>query len=245
MKKVKPRRPAVPEWETEMENPVSSGESKEIRFEDVFEAGESESFAWDNQEPEPLEEPEVESKPPPLEDEELRNANLLTLAKDEFVWAVGRAATLKLPSESRVWKDLPHAVHAFGGTTEFTPSEVCRLLQALAYAPADAPIDKKLLQRLFKVFGLRAKEFSDERLMRIMYAYGKLSAKRGLSLPRFMDFATSEVVERNATLRSWRKVRILESVGSLPEAGREFKTLWLGLKCAGHISQPTYWSIDF
>lgn len=215
-----------------------SFDSKEILFEDIFEAGDrSESFNSDHQDSqeefktEPVE--NVESKPPPLEDAELPDANFLTLAKDEFVWAVGRAATLKLSPESRVWKDLPHAVHAFGGPGDFTPSEVCRLLQALAYAPADAPIDKKLLQRLFKVFALRAKEFSDERLMRIMYAYGKLSSKRGLSLPRFMDFATSEVVERNATLRSWRKVRILESVGSLPEAGREFKTLSLGLsKCS-------------
>ena len=218
-----------------------SFDSKEILFEDIFEAGNgSESFTWDGQDSQDSHDSqedsktEPESKPPPLEDAELPNANFLTLAKDEFVWAVGRAATLKLSPESRVWKDLPHAVHAFGGPGEFTPSEVCRLLQALAYAPADAPIDKKLLQRLFKVFALRAKEFSDERLMRIMYAYGKLSSKRGLSLPRFMDFATSEVVERNATLRSWRKVRILESVGSLPEAGREFKTLLLGLsKCSG------------
>ena len=216
------------------ENPTSFDDSKEILFEDIFEAGNgSESFNSDQDSQEEFKTEPVESKPPPLEDAELPDANFLTLEKDEFVWAVGRAATLKLSPESRVWKDLPHAVHAFGGPGDFTPSEVCRLLQALAYAPADAPIDKKLLQRLFKVFALRAKEFSDERLMRIMYAYGKLSSKRGLSLPRFMDFATSEVVERNATLRSWRKVRILESVGSLPEAGREFKTLSLGLsKCS-------------
>ena len=213
---------------------MSFDDSKEILFEDIFEAGNgSESFNSDQDSQEEFKTEPVESKPPPLEDAELPNANFLTLAKDDFVWAVGRAATLKLSPESRVWKDLPHVVHAFGGPGDFTPSEVCRLLQALAYAPADAPIDKKLLQRLFKVFALRAKEFSDERLMRIMYAYGKLSSKRGLSLPRFMDFATSEVVERNATLRSWRKVRILESVGSLPEAGPEFKTLSLGLsKCS-------------
>ena len=121
----------------------SSGESREILFEDVFGAGDGgDSFAW-GQEPEsPEQEPEVEKKPPPLEDQDLENANLLLLPKDEFIWAVGRAATLRL-TQSKVWKDLPHAIHAFGGPLEFTPSEVCRLLQALAYAPADAPMEKK------------------------------------------------------------------------------------------------------
>eukprot|EP00438_Fugacium_kawagutii_P004878 Skav232185 [mRNA] locus=scaffold4523:36862:39766:- [translate_table: standard] len=231
-RKMKPNKP-VPDFPaglSEWESFMPHGESKEILFEDVFEAGDGEeTFNWGQDEPEPSSaEPAVETKPPPLKDHDLPDANLLTLAKDEFVWAVGRAATLKLSSDSRVWKDLPHAIHAFGGLSEFTPSEVCRLVQALAYAPADAPVDKKLLQRLFKIFALRAKEFSDERLMRMMYAYGKLSSKRGLCLPRFMDFATSEVVEREVGLPSWRKVRILESVGSLPEAGREFKTLSLG-----------------
>ena len=205
----------------------------------MFGAGDGgDSFAWGQPES-PEQEPEVEKKPPPLEDQELENANLLLLPKDEFIWAVGRAATLRL-TQSKVWKDLPHAIHAFGGPLEFTPSEVCRLLQALAYAPADAPVEKKLLQRLFKVFALRAKEFSDERLMRIMYAYGKLSSKRGLSSPRFMDFATSEVVERNSSLRSWRKVRILESVGSLPEAGPEFKSLLLCQKRFKRLDIYTY-----
>lgn len=200
--------------------------SREILFEDVLEAGND--IDWE-QEPQLAERkgPAVETKPAPLTDKELEDANILTLEKDEFVWAIGRAATLGLAPSARIWRDLPHAIHAFGGPLEFSPSEVCRLLQALAYAPADAPVEKKLLQRLFKVFALRAKEFSDERLMRIMYAYGKLSSKRGLYLPRFMDFATSEVVERGTSLRSWRQVRILESVGSLPEAGPEFKTLHL------------------
>ena len=199
---------------------------REILFEDVAEAFEAEGIDW---EPPGAEEKEAQPrKSAPLRDEELSSVNLLTLARDELVWAVGRAATVGVSPNARLWQDLPHAIVALGGEGELTPSEVCRLLQALAYAPADAPLDRSLLQKLLKVFALRAKEYSDERLMRVVYAYGKLAAKRGVKQTRFMDFATSEIVERDRTLRAWRKVRILEAIGSLPEAGPEFKTVLVG-----------------
>lgn len=161
---------------------------------------------------------------PPLKDGDLKQVPLATLGRDEFVWAVGRAATLQL-AEARLWTELRAVVEALSQKEALTASELCRLLQALAYAPLKAPVEQKLLQRLFKAFAERAKDFSDERLMRVLYAYGKLSSKRGLRLPRFMDFATSEVVERG--LRSWRQVRILESIGGLPDTA-EFKALRLG-----------------
>ncbi|CAJ1395196.1 unnamed protein product [Effrenium voratum] len=199
----------------------TSEEFGEILFEDLPEEFAKEAFE--------AEEPVVRPLPreAPLSDEELREANVLTLSREEFVWAVGRAATIGLPATARLWRDLPHAIHAFGAK-ELSESELCRLLQALAYAPRDVALDKPLLRRLFKVFALRAKAFSDEQLMRVLYAYGKLADKRGIQIPEFMDFATSEVVERDASLKPWRKVRILESVGALPEAGAEFKSLIVG-----------------
>ncbi|CAE7491525.1 mtr [Symbiodinium necroappetens] len=207
----------------------ASSPARDIIFEDVTTAFEDVDGLSDWEASNAPPEKEVQPrKPAPMSDEELASANLLTLARDEFVWAVGRAATIGLSPEARLWQDVPNAILTLGGENELSPSEVCRLLQALAYAPASVPIDMSMLQKLLKVFALRAKEYSDERLMRVVYAYGKLAAKRGLQQTRFMDFATSEIVERDRTLRSWRKVRILEAIGSLPEAGPEFKTVLVG-----------------
>ncbi|CAE8686962.1 unnamed protein product [Polarella glacialis] len=169
-----------------------------------------------------------QKKAAPLADEALLEVDLSKLQRDELIWAVGRAATLRLGKETRIWRDLPSAIAAQGGEAELSPSDVCRLLQALAYAPSEAPLDKALLRRLLKAFALRPREYSDERLMRVVYAYGKLAAKRGVRMPRFIDFATSEVVERDLTLKGWRKVRILEAIGSLPEAGPEFRSILVG-----------------
>eukprot|EP00442_Polarella_glacialis_P052694 CAMPEP_0115164804 /NCGR_PEP_ID=MMETSP0227-20121206/73234_1 /TAXON_ID=89957 /ORGANISM="Polarella glacialis, Strain CCMP 1383" /LENGTH=602 /DNA_ID=CAMNT_0002577193 /DNA_START=237 /DNA_END=2047 /DNA_ORIENTATION=- len=157
-----------------------------------------------------------QKKAAPLADEALLEVDLSKLQRDELIWAVGRAATLRLGKEQGF------------GEAELSPSDVCRLLQALAYAPSEAPLDKALLRRLLKAFALRPREYSDERLMRVVYAYGKLAAKRGVRMPRFIDFATSEVVERDLTLKGWRKVRILEAIGSLPEAGPEFRSILVG-----------------
>eukprot|EP00933_Yihiella_yeosuensis_P022809 TRINITY_DN17884_c0_g1_i1.p1 TRINITY_DN17884_c0_g1~~TRINITY_DN17884_c0_g1_i1.p1 ORF type:complete len:616 (+),score=111.10 TRINITY_DN17884_c0_g1_i1:116-1849(+) len=170
----------------------------------------------------------IQKKIAPVADDVLYKVDLLSLQRDEVIWAVGRAASLKLGSAARLWGDLSQALSAHGGEADLSSSEVCRVLQALAYAPSDVPLDTALLRRLLKVFALRAKEYSDERLMRVVYAYGKLAAKRGVSMPRFMDFATSEVIERDQSLAVWRKVRILEAIGSLPEAGPEFKVVLVG-----------------
>ena len=201
---------------------------REIVFEEVADAFEGDEDCGDWEAPGERQRSAPPTKAAPVSDEDLANVNLLTMARDEVVWAVGRAATIGVSPEARLWQDVPHAILALGGAGELTPSEVCRLLQALAYAPVDAPLNQSLLQKLFKVFALRAKDYSDERLMRVVYAYGKLAAKRGIKQTRFMDFATSEIVERDKTLRAWRKVRILEAVGSLPEAGPEFKTVLVG-----------------
>ena len=200
---------------------------REILFEDVADALAAEGLS-DEEEPDAREKQAQPRKAAPVSDEKLSSVNLLTLARDEMVWAIGRAATIGVSPKARLWQDVPHAILTLGGESQLTPSEVCRLLQALAYAPVDAPLDHAMLQKLLKIFAVRAKEYSDERLMRVVYAYGKLAAKRGVKQTRFMDFATSEIVERDQTLRAWRKVRILEAIGTLPEAGPEFKTVMVG-----------------
>lgn len=208
-----------------------AGGTSDIMFEDI---DPEQSFSWAAEEGPDVDASEVsfglqpkvwQKKAAPVPDESLAQVNLLELRKDEVVWAVGRASVLKLGADARLWRDLPGAIAALGGEVELKPSELCRLLQALAYAPEAAPLDQPLLRRFLKVFALRAKEYSDERLMRVVYAYGKLAAKRGIRMSRFMDFATSEVIQRDKSLGGWRKVRILEAIGSLQDAGPEFRAL--------------------
>ncbi|CAK0842816.1 unnamed protein product [Prorocentrum cordatum] len=152
---------------------------------------------------------------PPVPDEELEGVDPSALRRDQLIWAVGRAATLGLSSE-RLWTGLGEAVATLG-ESQLTPAEVARLLQALAYAPREAPLDARQLQRLLKAFAVRAGDYSDERLMRVVYAYGKLAAKRDLGLQKFFDFVSSEVVERAAKLSCTRKLRILKAVWALPQ----------------------------
>lgn len=166
--------------------------------------------------------PAMPKKPPPVSDEELAELELSTLALDELIWAIGRAATLKL-TDGPLWHRFAEAIASWG-EAELSPSEVCRLVQAFAYAPKEAPINERQLQRLLKAFATRIAEYDDERLMRLIYGYGKLAAKRGLSMQRFLDFAGSEVVERKS-LKGWRRLRILRAVGHLPGAGQELKSV--------------------
>lgn len=168
----------------------------------------------------------LEKKPPPLTDEGLVNADLSRLQRDEVIWAAGRAATLGI-SDVSFWTNVASAVAAMG-EADLSPSEVCRLVQAFAYAPVEAPLEDAQLRRLFKAFSNRAPDYNDERISRLAYGYGKLAAKRGLSMPRFFDFVTSEVVERGRTMKGWRKVRILQALGHLPAASEEFRTILVG-----------------
>lgn len=161
-------------------------------------------------------------KPPPISDDELQMVDPTTLARDELLWAVGRAANLKL-AEKGLWRSLSKAIVDLG-ENNLLPSELCRLVQALAYAPKDAPLDERLLQSLLRAFANRSKDYSDEQVMRIVYGYGKLAAKRGLSNQRFLDFAGSEVVERKK-FKAWRKVRILNAVWHLKDAGEDFRSV--------------------
>lgn len=165
---------------------------------------------------------DVKKKPPPFQDEELPIVDALSMARDELIWAVGRASSLKLAHES-MWNGFSAAIAAVG-EAELSPSEVCRLVQAFAYAPTEAPLDQRQLQRLLKAFATQVNEYNDERLMRMIYAYGKLAMKRGLKTQRFLDFTSSEVVERRK-LGAWRKVRILRAVGNLPGAGAELRSV--------------------
>mmetsp|Transcript_110789 Transcript_110789/g.352997 ORF Transcript_110789/g.352997 Transcript_110789/m.352997 type:complete len:393 (+) Transcript_110789:440-1618(+) len=163
-----------------------------------------------------------EKKPPPVSDEGLLNVDPSSLARDQLVWAIGRASTLKI-SDEKLWKGFGKAI-ADLGEAHLEPSEVCRIMQAFAYAPTEAPLDDRQLQRLLKAFAARAAQYNDERLARMIYGYSKLAAKRKLAVQRFLDFAASEVVERKA-MAPWRKLWILRSAGHLPGVGPDFRAL--------------------
>lgn len=165
---------------------------------------------------------EVPKKPPPLRDEELPSADACALARDELIWAVGRAASLKL-ADKPMWRGFSQAIAELG-EAKLSPSEVCRLVQAFAYAPVEVPLDDGQLRRLLKAFANQVSDYSDERLMRVVYAYGKLAAKRGLKTERFLDFAGSEIVERKK-FGAWRRVRILRALGHMPGAGAELRSV--------------------
>lgn len=163
-----------------------------------------------------------EKKPPPVSDEGLLNVDPSSLARDQLVWAIGRASTLKI-SDEKLWKGFGKAI-ADLGEAHLEPSEVCRIMQAFAYAPTEAPLDDRQLQRLLKAFAARAAQYNDERLARMIYGYSKLASKRKLAVQRFLDFAASEVVERKA-MAPWRKLWILRSAGHLPGVGQDFRAL--------------------
>ena len=60
---------------------------------------------------------------PPLKDGDLKQVPLATLGRDEFVWAVGRAATLQL-AEARLWTELRAVVEALSQKEALTASEL-------------------------------------------------------------------------------------------------------------------------
>lgn len=193
----------------------------EILFEDILPRdAEGGDFDWEEVVAAPAGRPAP--RPAPLSDEALAAVDASGLSREVLVWAVGRAATLRLQDE-RLWRGFGKALAAIG-EVELTPSEMCRLMQALGYAPPEAPLDQRQLQRLLKAFAAKAAKYSDEQIMRIVYGYSKLAAKRRLSMQRFLDFATSEVAERTE-MPGWRKLRILQAVAPLPGATRDFKSL--------------------
>lgn len=165
-------------------------------------------------------------KPVAIPDDQIASVDPRLLRRDQLIWIVGRAATLQIIS-NHFWRGIKEAIDALGAS-QLTPSEVCRLVQAFAYAPRKALLDGPQLQRLMKAFALRAEEYSDERLARVIYGYGKLAAKRGISLQKFLDFASSEVLERSIKLRGWPSFRILKSVWYLEGANEELRTALVG-----------------
>lgn len=170
---------------------------------------------------------------PPFPDEALRSVDPRTLPRDQMVWGIGRAATLGIADE-KLWRRFGESISVIG-EAHLSPSEVCRLLQAFAYAPQEAPLDDRQLQRLLRAFARNVREYNDERLMRLIYGYGKLAAKRRLGTQKFLDFAASEVVERARTLRGWRKIRILLAVWHLNGASSDFRNVLVG-QVMQHVS---------
>lgn len=170
--------------------------------------------------------PPQEKTPPPFPDDVLTSTDPRTLPRDQLVWAVGRAATLGL-NDDRLWRRFGEAITTLG-EAQLSPSEVCRLIQAFAYAPQGAPLDDTQLQKLLRSFARRVREYNDERLTRLIYGYGKLAAKRRLGTDKFLDFVASEVVERARTLRGWRKTRILRSVWHLKGTSDDFRIVLVG-----------------
>jgi len=159
----------------------------------------------------------------PIPDHLIVGVDPRRLRREQLIWVVGRAATCKITCEE-LWLGFQEAIEALG-ESQLTPSEVCRLVQAFAYAPREAPLDAKQLQRLVKAFALRAAEYSDERLARVIYGYGKLAGKRGLRWQKFLDFVSSEVLERSIKLRGWPSFRILRSVWQVHGAQQDFHTV--------------------
>lgn len=170
--------------------------------------------------------PPVERVPAPFADDRLPMVDPRVLPRDQLIWAAGRAAVIGL-SDAAFWRGMGAAVAAIG-EADLRPSEACRLMQAYAYAPKTAPLDDEQLQRLLKAFARRSRQYSDERLMRFIYGYSKLASKRGLKSQKFLDFTTSEVLERAKKLRGWRKTRILQAVWRLSGTDGDFRNVLVG-----------------
>eukprot|EP00929_Paragymnodinium_shiwhaense_P086589 TRINITY_DN47091_c0_g1_i1.p1 TRINITY_DN47091_c0_g1~~TRINITY_DN47091_c0_g1_i1.p1 ORF type:complete len:670 (+),score=153.30 TRINITY_DN47091_c0_g1_i1:133-2142(+) len=170
----------------------------------------------------------AERAPAPFGDAELAAIDPRTLPRFQLIWAIGRAATIGLRSHD-LWKNFGEALEAVG-EADLTPSELCRVMQAFGYAPADVPLDPEQLQRLTKAFARRIRRYSDEHMMRVIYGYCKLASKRNLrkESEKFLDFASSEVVARGKKLLSWRKINILQALWTLPTADDMFKKVVVG-----------------
>eukprot|EP00927_Polykrikos_kofoidii_P071718 TRINITY_DN67954_c0_g1_i1.p1 TRINITY_DN67954_c0_g1~~TRINITY_DN67954_c0_g1_i1.p1 ORF type:complete len:691 (+),score=126.12 TRINITY_DN67954_c0_g1_i1:80-2152(+) len=177
--------------------------------------------------------PTVEKTPPPISDAVLRRTDARSLRRDQLIWAVGRASSIGL-SEERLWRSFGEAIEDVG-ENQLKPSEMCRIMQAFGYAPAEAPLDGQQLQRLLRAFARQVREYSDEQLMRFIYGYGKLAAKRQVASQKFLDFVSTEVVERGKTLRGWRKTRILQALWTLPGTDNDFRKVLVG-QVMQHIS---------
>jgi len=165
----------------------------------------------------------MEKVAPPISDDNIAGTDPRLLARDQLIWCVGRAATLKI-REEQLWQGFTEAIEAIG-ESQLSPSEVCRLVQGFSYAPWDAAVSEVQMRRLLKVFARNTKDYNDEKLVRMIYGYGKFVVKRGLPHQKFFDFVSSEVVERISQLRGWRMNRILQAVWNLPAASDEFRSL--------------------
>lgn len=198
---------------------VAGASGPEILFEDIFGGSQASGGTVSS------ESPKASKVAPPIPDDQIATSDLSVLSEDQLVWCVGRAATLKISDDS-FWTNVGVASKSMGEST-LEPASVCRLIQALAYAPKEALLDEKHLQRLLKAFAKRVSEYDDEKLARVIYGYGKLAAKRDLSQQKFFDFASSEVLERSVKLRGWRMNRILQAIWHLPSVSDEFRAALL------------------
>lgn len=195
----------------------------EIQFEDIFGAFDANDLDQGDDQSGREASGVREKLEPPIPDEHIADTDPRCLAPHQLIWCVGRAATLKI-SSPKLWKGFMDAISSLE-EAKLTPSDVCRLMQAFAYAPREAPIDERQIQRLLKTFAKKARDYNDEKLARLIYGYGKLAAKRGLSQQKFFDFAASEVTERSLKLRGFRKNRILQAVFHLPGVTDEFRSV--------------------
>lgn len=161
-----------------------------------------------------------EKKPAPFSDDELVHIDVAALPRDQLIWAIGRAANRKM-ADRTLWQSFGKAIARIG-ETQLLPTELCKLVQAFAYAPVEVPLDERQLQRLLKAFAAQSERYNDHRLMRVIYGYTKLAAKRDFALTRFLDFVTSEVVERRS-MKPWRKLWILRAVAHLPDVAVDFR----------------------
>jgi len=196
-----------------------------IEFEDIFEH--VASFTMNRQDDTGMQaEQDRDLKrlnPEPMPDEELLVTDVRELSRPQLIWAATRLSYLKV-TDANSWRGITQAVAEIG-EAKLTPSELCRLMLAFGYAPIQAELDEAQLQRLLRAFARRVKEYSDERVIRVIYGYAKLAKKRSISARKFVDFASSEVIERAIKMRAWRKLQVLNAVWHLPGAGDEFRTM--------------------
>lgn len=214
--------------EETLESLQHPGPFRDIRFEDL-DAGifPVSDFAEDRSAEPQLRKVRRPKKPPPMTDEELREVDLRTLPRDQFFWAVGRAASLRWTAP-QFWQNLSEAIALHGGEAGLRSMELCKLVQALAYVPTQVRLEEAQIRRVLKAFATRSSEFDAELFSRVVYAFARLASKRGLRMRSFVDFVSSECVERGRQLKSWRKVRILEALAHLPETNDDFKRILIG-----------------